>query len=169
MQKGIATLEVILAALIIALLMKVAVPNAERLIDKAALDYETKRLYSELRFLQAMNRSARFDVAGTGGFYITKDEYVSIKFTDTSYQVVRGLGYTGKPVREVHYLPHVKKLSWKSGKTLSTISSDTLGKWNFGRDTRSDKLILTSRLNQKKYLVFDTVGRLRASLKDDDQ
>ena len=52
MQKGIATLEVILAVLIIALLMKVAVPNATRLIDRAALDYETKRLYSELRFLQ---------------------------------------------------------------------------------------------------------------------
>lgn len=168
MQKGIATLEVILAALIIALLMKVAIPNATCLVDRAALDYETKRLYSELRFLQAMNRSAKFDPMGTGLGDVS-DEYVSIKFTYTSYQVVRGSGLNEVAVREPHYLPHVKKLSWKSGKTLSTISSDTLGKWNFGRDTRSDKLILTSRLNQKKYLVFDTVGRLRASLKDDDQ
>ena len=160
MQKGIATLEVILAALIIALLMKVAVPNATKLIDRAALDYETKRLYSELRFLQAMNRSAKFDLTGTGLSDVS-GEYVSIKFTDKSYQVVRGLSYTGSAVREAHYLSHGEKFSWKYSKTLKPISNDRSG--NF--DVKSDTLILTSRLGNKNRLVFNSVGRLRALLK----
>ena len=161
MQKGIATLEVVLAALIIALLMKVAVPNATKLIDRAALDYETKRLYSELRFLQAVNRSAKFNATGTGGFYVTNDEFLSIKFTGTSYQVVRGSGLSEATVREVHYLSYGVKLSWKSGKTLYTISTEVSG--NF--DIKNDTLILTSRLDNKNGLVFDPVGRLRALLK----
>ena len=157
MQKGIATLEVILAALIIALLMKVAVPNATRLIDRAALDYETKRLYSELRFLQAVNRSAKFDPAGTGGFYVTKDEFLSIKFTTEppSYQVVRGLdlNVTGKPVREVHYLSYGVKLS----SPKDSVNFDSQGKASI----TSNHITLTSRLNQTKKISFDSVGRMQ--------
>ena len=154
MQKGIATLEVVLAALIIVLLMKVAVPNAERLIDRAALDYETKRLYSELRFLQAMNRSAKFDPMGTGLGDVS-GEYVSIKFTGTSYQVVRGLGYTGKPVREVHYLSYGVKLSLPS----SSVNFDSQGKASI----TSNHITLTSRLGKTKKISFDSVGRMQGA------
>ena len=152
MQKGIATLEVILAALIIALLMKIAVPNATRLIDRAALDYETKRLYSELRFLQAMNRSAKFDLTGTGLSDVS-GEYVSIKFTDKSYQVVRGLGYTGSAVREVHYLSYGVKLS--SPKNVINFETEKIV---------SNRITLTSRLGKTKQISFDSVGRMQGKL-----
>ncbi|MBD3879125.1 MAG: hypothetical protein SR1Q5_05505 [Quinella sp. 1Q5] len=152
MQKGIATLEVILAALIIALLMKVALPNVTHLIDRAALDYETKRLYSELRFLQAMNRSGRFDATSTGLSGV--GEYVSIKFTDTSYQVVRGLdlNVTGKPVREVHYLSYGVKLS--SPKNVINFETEKI---------TSNHITLTSRLGKTNKIVFDSVGRMQGA------
>ena len=151
MQKGFAMLEVILAALIIALLMKAAVPNATRLIDRAALDYETKRLYSELRFLQAVNSSARFDAKGTGRDSV--GDYVSIKFTNTGYQVVRGLGYTGKPVREVHYLSYGVKLS----SPKNSVNFDSQGKASI----TSNHITLTSRLGKTKKISFDSVGRMQ--------
>ncbi|MBQ6758866.1 MAG: hypothetical protein IKI76_04120 [Selenomonadaceae bacterium] len=158
MQKGIATLEVILAALIIALLMKIAVPNAARLIDRAALDYETKRLYSELRFLQAMNRSAKFNTTGTGLSDVS-GEYVSIKFTTEppSYQVVRGLdlNVTGKPVRETHYLSYGVKFSSPS----SSINFDSQGKASI----TSNHITLTSRLGNTKKISFDSVGRMQGA------
>lgn len=152
MQKGIATLEVILAALIIALLMKVAISNATHLIDRAALDYETKRLYSELRFLQVVNRSTKFDATGTGLDGV--GEYVSIKFTTEppSYQVVRGLG---KPVREVHYLSYGVKLSSPS----SSVNFDSQGKASI----TSNHITLTSRLGKTKKISFDSVGRMQGA------
>lgn len=156
MQKGFTTLEVILAALIIALLMKVALPNVEHLVDRAALDYETKRLYSELRFLQAMNRSARFDITGMG---LSDDsgEYVSIKFTTEppSYQVVRGLGYTGKPVREVHYLSYGLTLSFPK----DSVNFDSQGKASI----TSNNIKLISRLGKTNKIVFDSVGRMKGA------
>lgn len=158
MQKGFATLEIIFATLIITLLMSVAIPNAVRIVDRVSLDYETKRLYSELRFLQTMNRSGRFNLTGTG-LSIDRDELVYMRFTAAppSYQVVRGLGHTGTPVREPHYLSYGVKLSWKSGQRLYTISSDSLGNLN----VKSDTLILTSRLGKTNGIVFDSVGRLQ--------
>lgn len=155
MQKGITTLEVVLAALIIALLMKVAIPNATRLIDRAALDYETKRLYSELRFLQTVNRSAKFDATGTGSSGV--GDVLSIKFTTEppSYQVVRGLGYTGKPVREVHYLSYGVKFSSPS----SSVHFDSQGKASI----TSNHITLISRLNQTKKISFDSVGRMQGA------
>ena len=156
MQKGIATLEVVLAVLIITLLMKVAVPNATRLIDRAALDYETKRLYSELRFLQAVNRSAKFNTTGTGLSDVS-GEYVSIKFTTEppSYQVVRGLGYTGKPVREVHYLSYGVTIS----SPKDSVNFDSQGKASI----TSNHITLTSRLGKTKKISFDSVGRMQGA------
>lgn len=163
MQKGFATLEVIFAAMIIALLMTVALPNAAHMLDSAALDYETKRLYSELRFLEAANKSGQFNQVATG-LDLSGVNPLSIKFTSEppSYQVVRGLdlNVTGKPVREVHYLSYGVKLSWKSGKALSTISTNRFG----NLDVTSDTLILTSRRGKTKYIVFDSVGRIKGDI-----
>lgn len=162
MQKGFATFEIILVVMIIAVLMTVTIPNVYRLADKVSLDYETKRLYSELRFLQAMNRSGTFSQVGTG-----LDEgripQMYIKFTSepSSYQVVRGLGQSAPIIREPHYLSYSVKLSLTSGKNLYEISSSDLNKWDIG----STSLALTSRLNKKRYIIFDSVGRVRASFR----
>ena len=49
-QKGFATFEAILAVTIISVLAFIAVPKIDRVIDKIALDYEMKRLCSEIEF-----------------------------------------------------------------------------------------------------------------------
>ena len=90
MQKGFATLEIIFAVMIIAVLMTCAIPNAVRMIDRAALDYETKRLYSELHFLQAVNRVERVNNKGTGQSLASGAPFMKITTENFSYQILRG-------------------------------------------------------------------------------
>ena len=154
MQKGIATLEIILAIMIIAILATVAVPNAVRLIDRVSLDYETKRLYSELRFIQEMSRSSTISAIGTGGTGIIKgnDEKPTLKFYSEKnyYQVFKD---ADNPLREPHYLSYGVKIS----SPKNEINFDSDGKANIN----SDHLTLTSRLGKEKKIVFDSVGRIR--------
>ena len=157
MQKGIATLEIIIGTLIIALLLSAAIPNVTKILDRVSLDYETKRLYSELRFLQAMNRSkSSYKVAvGTGRtFDIDKACTMTINKNKFSYQILRG----NIPVRDVHYMQNIKELTFSSNKITSNSNgqaTDTSGK------VLSNTLTLTSKLGKKSSIVFDSVGRIR--------
>ena len=86
MQKGFATLEIIFAVIIVVALTTCALPNAVRMIDNVALDYEYKRLYSELRFLQAVSRSTSVSDAGTGkNFASTVSPVMKISPDKSSY------------------------------------------------------------------------------------
>ena len=172
MQRGLATLEIILVTVIIGVLVKVAVPNVARIIDTAALDYETKRLYSELRFIEEMNRSSRIVPTGTGttNLLVTsavdkggENIILNIKRNENCYQVFRG--NSGKiPLREPHYFSYGVKIKLESGTdTIIKIYFDSDGKATIN-NKKSDTLILTSRLGKKKYIIFDSVGRMRASL-----
>lgn len=151
MQRGIATLEIILATFIIALLMSIAVPNAVKIVDRIALDYETKRLYSDLRFLQAISRSDTFDAVGTGrtDFDFVEAPYMQITPVKFSTQILRG----NIPLREAHYMQNIKNISSPKNR----ISFDSDGKANIN----SDSIVLTSRLGKKSAIVFDSVGRIR--------
>ena len=166
MQKGFATLEIILVTIIIAVLMKIAVPNAAQLIDTVSLDYEQKRFYSELRYVQAMGRSNELLEKGMGNTKITiTSEYkpekptLRIDTTKNYYQVFRS-PESKKALREPHYLSNGMKIFSPE----NSITFDSDGKSNIN----SDSIILTSRLGNKKYIVFDSVGRIRGSLKDYD-
>ncbi len=159
MQKGLATLEIILATMIIAILASSAVPNAARLIDSVSLDYETKRLYSELRFIQEMSRSTTISDIGTGGTGIITDtgaEPTLIIYPDKNYYQVFRAADENNPIREPHYLSKGIKIS--SPKNKISFNSD--GK----ADINSNHITLTSRFGKNKYLIFDSVGRIRASL-----
>ncbi len=160
MQKGFATLEIILVTIIIAVLVKIAVPNAARIIDTVSLDYEQKRFYSELRYVQAMSRSATFSTAGMGDTVLVPDRgtnpTLSINADKNYYQVLKN----SKKLREPHYLSNGVKIF--SPKNSITFDSD--GKANIN----SDSITLTSRLGKSKYIVFDSVGRIKGSLKNDN-
>lgn len=150
MQKGFTTLEVVLATLIIVLLMKVAVPNAVRLVDRIALDYETKRLYSELRFVESANRSDRLKLTGTGLSILSDEVFITFTSEPPSYQVVRGSGLSEKPIREPHALSYGVKVSSPERRM------------NFGtQKIVSNQITLTSRLGKTKAIAFDSVGRMR--------
>lgn len=147
MQKGFATLEIVLVTLIIALLMSAAVPNAVRVIDRVALDYETKRLYTDLRFLQSFDRMTNMRDSHFGTAY---DESVKL------------IIYPERHVFEKNSLSKIySEHYFSSGVTANkakVIRFDDMGKIT---PAASDTLILTSRLGKKTSIVFDTVGRFR--------
>ena len=175
MQKGLATLEIILAVMIIAVLASTAVPNAVRIIDRAALDYETKRLYSELRFVQSISKASTISNTGTGGNnnviksdgkIIKRDEtavFLTILDAKNGYQVFRGNTKNKKALREPHYLANGITISFpKNTITFNELGSAT----DISGAVLSNTLTLTSRLNKKNYITFDSVGRIHASLDD---
>ena len=159
MQKGFASLEVIIAVLIIALLATVTVPDAIRIVDRAALGYEQKRLYSELQFLRTLDRSATVESTGmndkyffTGKKTVSSVAELNFNFDEDSYQILRG----GQPVREPHYLSY--------GVTFAD-DKDTPGYISFDANgdcsVKSKTIVLQSRRGRKATIVFDSVGRIR--------
>ena len=159
MQRGFATLEIILAIMIIALLMTAALPNAVRMVDSAALDYETKRFYSELRFLQAIDRSGTLNNSGTDNkaFDVDAAPHMQIAPENFSYQILRD----NVPLREVHYMQNIKGIDFK-GNVSKNFSFNT-----GGESSLNGKIILTSRLGKKSAIVFDSVGRIRGGRVDE--
>ena len=168
MQRGLATLELILATMIIAVLVTVAVPNAALILDTAALDYETKRLYSELRFVQEMGRSSTIEAKGTGGTNLLGNnggDYVllTIKRSDNSYQVSRGTAF----LREPHQLSYGVTVKLESSNdAIITIYFKSNGHADINGDNKG-KIILTSRRGKKRKIIFDNVGRIRAEITND--
>ena len=170
MQKGLATLEIIFAVMIIAVLTNVAVPNAARIIDRAALDYETKRLYSELRFVQTMSRSNTIKETGMGKIKIVTDLDNTRKFTlsvdslRNNYQVFRGIDKYKKALREPHYLSNGMTIKFRENATSINISFDNAGKVEINSNENSSNkeftLHLISRLKKENCIIFDTVGRI---------
>lgn len=180
MQKGIATLEIVLAVIIIGILAKVAVPNAVQIIDAASLDYETKRFYSELRFLQTLNRSTQFSRKGFGdndNLPAGTNLIVVLKVDNDgkSYQLLRGTTDDASAVREPHTLSngvtiffgkkekHVIKSHFDV--TRNMITADESGKaTDISGTSLNGTITLTSRLGRNRYIIFDNVGRIRSSL-----
>ena len=164
MQRGLATLELILATMIIAVLVTVAVPNAALILDTAALDYETKRLYSELRFVQEMNRSSTVVSTGTGRTEQSGDYIIlTIKRNENSYLVSRGT----KSLREPHQLSYGVTVKLESSNdAIITIYFKSNGHADINGDNKG-KIILTSRRGKKRKIIFDNVGRIRAEITND--
>ena len=150
MQKGLATLEIIFATLIITILMSATIPNVIRVIDKVALDYEAKKLYTDLRFLQSFDRMAYM-----------RDSHFGTSLKES----VRLIVYPDRHVIEKNsdstvYAEHYFSNSVTSNKTKAIIFDD-MGKID---PAASDTLELKSRFSKPKYFKFDTVGRFRGSL-----
>lgn len=163
MQKGFATLEIIFAVMIFALLAGAALPNATRVLEISSLDYETKRLYSELRFAQALSRGSKVETAPMGGNFVIDPSpaaTVTINSLDSSirpdsWQVRLGNTDLDPLLREQHYLRYGEKFSFKGN--LRKISFDSAGK----HDANGGTLTLTTKSGRdKSNIVFDTVGRI---------
>lgn len=164
MQRGFATIEIIFAVLIISLLMTLTLPKVSRVIDGAALDYEIKRLYSELRFLQSINRSETFSTIGTANSFFNEPSYLQITPKTQSYQILRNK----KPLRETHFMRNIKSITYTADIPLNRINFDDTGQAvNTLNNALSTTLILTSRLGKQSKIVFDSVGRFRGGRDDE--
>ncbi|MBR3499149.1 MAG: GspH/FimT family pseudopilin [Selenomonadaceae bacterium] len=168
MQKGFATLEIIFAVMIFALLAGAALPNATRVLEISSLDYETKRLYSELRFAQALSRDSKVETAPMGGKFEFESKpgvTVMINSLNSSirpdnWKIFRDKDFDDKILREQHYLRNGEKFSFKGN--LQKISFDSAGKPKGMNDAAADgTLTLTTRSGRdKSIIVFNSVGRI---------
>lgn len=173
MQKGFATLEIVLAIMIIAILATTTIPSAARIIDRISLDYETKRLYTDLRFVQEINRSTRIYFTAMGkGFALPSSPEATLTINMParglhSWQVFRDVNAGGKPVRELHYLPKNIKISFRNA-LKANINFDTTGKFKIKGYNESSSnettFVLTSRYGNGAKIVFNSVGRFLGGL-----
>lgn len=177
MQKGFATLEIILSVLIVALLAGAALPNAVRVLEKVSLDYETKRLYSELRFAQALSRDSAIEkddvmvaTAGYGKINPSPGATVTIDYSNrpNSWQVRLGTKSSDPLLREVHPLRHGEIFSLTND-SLKKISFDSTGQPKNENDKNADgTLTLTSRTGKyKSKIIFNSVGRILVGTEHD--
>lgn len=170
MQKGFVSFEIILIVLTFALLATVAVPNAAALVDKAALAYEQKRLYSESQYVRTLNRTAT--VVSTG---MSMDDFLTSKITvdkeimleidrgTNTYRILRD----EKTFGETHYLDKGVTFSDETD-VPNRIWFDTKGSSRFAPSTnKSVTIVLKSRRDDKLKIVFDSVGRIRGDNKDE--
>ena len=171
MQKGFATLEIIFATLIIAILATCAVPNAARILDRATLDYETKKFYTDMRAVQSFDRMTWMeeeypfgstDRDSTINFHIEDEVYTIMKISPPekfyqTYYLPRGFYFSeySSPV-----LPSGSHLSEPSSSDLSYIRFDDMGQPKAkANKALNGHIVINSRLNQATKIVFDSVGR----------
>lgn len=151
MQKGFSTLELIITVFVIVLLTSCAVPNAARIVDRVSLDYEIKRLYTEMRFLQSHERMT----------YMRDSHFGKNENFKTRLIVYTNRYRVEKNADSTFYYGN----DFSSGVTADKgkiIRFDDMGKVD---PATSDTLTFTSRRGKKLYFVFDTVGRFRGSRK----
>ena len=152
MQKGFATLEVVIAVFVVSVLASCAVPNAARIVDRVSLDYEIKRLYTEMRFVQSFDRMSY--MRDSHGFEEPLKSQARLIVTTKGYRVEKNADAT------LYYEnSFINGVTTDKGKI---IRFDDMGKVD---PATSDTLTLTSRRGKKLYFVFDTVGRFRGSRK----
>lgn len=165
MQKGFATIEIILVAAIISILMTLTIPNAARLVDRAALDYEYKRLYSELRYLQTVSRSEDFSTEGVKitGLPTPNPPTMEIFAPLRRYKIV--LSNDSTLVRDEYQMsPNVTSLTTPENR----IFIDSNGQFKkMNNKVLIGSIILQSRFGKANRIVFDSVGRIRGGRADD--
>ena len=163
MQKGFSTLEVVIAVFVVSVLASCTVPNAARIVDRVSLDYEVKRLYTEMRFLQSHERmtSMRDDY----GFEEPLKSQARLIVTTKGYRVEKNADST------LYYGNDFLNGVTASQKATSqmedkdwVITFDDMGEATdvYGK-ILNGHIVLTSRRGKKLYFIFDTVGRFRGS------
>ena len=150
-QNGFATLEIILIIAIIAILSTVAVPKMARILDKVALNYEMKHLYSELNLTRTLNESAGYNVGiFTGGNY--KRERVNFRI---NYNVkMTWINFTRDGKSDYNFRQHYlfDGISFDTSKDAEDISLNA-----------SKTIKLKSRFGDKSYIKINSVGRVRGT------
>ena len=174
MQKGIATLEIIFIMLITSFLASVTIPHTVKVIDEVALDYETKKFYTDLKFLQAFDRMTNMKDTHFG----TNDEKsvmsLEIPNEKTSYIITNRNSnkFYGK-----HLLPKNFSFDYERTDDFSYIKFDDMGKaraMNSSDNPRGKALDghikIGSQFDKNFFLVVNSVGRIRGSrVRPDEQ
>lgn len=161
MQKGIATLEIIFIMLITSFLASVTIPHTVKVIDEVALDYETKKFYTDLKFLQSFDRMTNMRDTHFG----TNDEKsvlsLEIPNEKTSYIITNRNSnkFYGK-----HPLPKNFSFDYEGTGDFSYIKFNDMGKPNNSNgNALSGHIKIGSQFDKNFFLVVNSVGRIRGS------
>ena len=159
MQKGFAALEIVIATLIVAVFIRVAIPNFSRMIDRVALDYEVKKLYTDMRFLRSLERMTNMKDTH---FSTTDDNPIILLIYPERYIFKR---FYPAEIFDEHYFSYGVTASQKGGGEIWQIKFDDMGKAK-NADNKSidnDTLILTSGQGKEFYIYFINTWRFSAS------
>ena len=145
-QRGLATLEIILVVMIIAVLTTIAVPKMARLVDKVQLDYEMKIFLSTLDFAKSLNKSAFYnrEIFQNTDLDKVSDVRVNINENLRRYEIKQD-----SEVLKFHDLP--AGFSIKRKGSLGVMINVSEG--------NSGHIALTSKFGDKRYIYFHSVGR----------
>ena len=158
-QGGLAALEVVIVAAIVAIFATAAVPKMARVLDKVQLDYEMKRLYSTLNFARSLGKSSTYkplifdaslfeNQSGAVELQIRNDRDTIAK---NRYEIWRPASSSVRYYR--HYLSGGVKLDF-DGASPMQIHFDKSPSYSSMNDT----VTLTSKFG-KAYVTADSVGR----------
>ena len=139
--------------MIISVLTTTAVPQMNRLLDSAKLDYEMKTFLNNLEFAKSLNRGTNYkqEIFANNPCLADKNSNeISIGIDKNHYEILNNMQRVG----EVFELP--EGFSLKSNESLG--NQIELSKSNNGT------LTITSKLGEKRHIIFDSVGRWRGSL-----
>lgn len=147
-QRGLATFEIILVVMIIAVLTTIAVPKMARLVDKVQLDYEMKIFLSTLDFAKSLSKNVSYnrDIFQYAPLDKPRDAIINIVEKSRRYEVKQG-----SEVLQFHNLP--ENFSIEHSESLKVPISFFKG--------NSGHVTLTSKFGDKRYIIFDSVGRWR--------
>lgn len=171
-QNGFATLEIILIIGIIAIFSTVAVPKMKNILDKVALNYELKHLYSELNFARSIGKSSmieggifnNFNNTGNGPveFWIYSRKYSNVNMRNR-YQMKRPAVTSSFYYR--HKFTNDIKFEFKNGDTMDTITFNN--KTRYDDWSKTLQFSSSAKLNKiSAEITFDSVGRWRGSYKE---
>ncbi len=155
-QGGLAALEVMIVAAIVAIFATVALPKMARVLGKVQLDYEMKHLYSTLELGRSLSKSAQCSPSIFTGYkfgdFIYFEAYPAKNF------------YVLKSNTERDYLPVTITIHRKDLTGGVKITSDFKGN-GITISPNSNKqgvFTLTSKFGEA-YVKADTVGRFRGT------
>lgn len=166
-QRGIATLEIILALAILGIFATFAAPKMTRNLDKACLDYEMKHLYSDLNFARSLGKSSTFQ---PGIFTDVEENQQKIQFwiygknyggSNNRYQIMRQAVSSSPYYR--HNLCNDIVLDFLHSDSIKRIAFDN---HSYYRDIDKDSsltVVLKSKFGYETKIIFDSVGRWRGT------
>ena len=156
-QRGLAALEVVIVAAIVAIFATAAVPKMARILDKVQLDYEMKHLYSTFNLARSIGKNSIYKASGFGGGAQDDELKFIVNKNNNKYHILRGT--TSNPYAKYyeHFLP--EKFDLKYDGNILQITFNNPSMYSEGSKT----ITLTSRFGYKAKIVANSVGRWRGT------
>lgn len=153
-QRGLAMLEVVIVAAIVAIFSTVAVPKMARILDKVQLDYEMKHLYSTLNLARSIGKNSE----GGSTLEIYKDiGNYELKIGDKIFSS-HNLSAQGMKLSTYSDSGAFQRISFTAGNF--SLEGTTSKSRPF--KSKSGRVQITSRFPKSAVRIyFDSVGRIR--------